>query len=129
MSSWLSSVLCIVLWKRYGASHLNFLLAIFNPNLIIQKKLKVLYHFGYFFQTGFLVGPIFPACSSAAENGIPTTFKVVPGAPGLVSMLALETRSSGFQPPVSIPASTTINQLHPVPSWPLVYSVFEYLFS
>ncbi len=63
MSSWLSSILCIVLWKRYGASHLNCLLAIFNSNLIIQKKLKVLYHFGYFFQTGFLVEPIFPACS------------------------------------------------------------------
>ena len=77
MSSWLSSILCIVLWKRYGASHLNCLLAIFDPNLIIQKKLKVLYRFGYFFQTGFLVEPIFPACGSAAENGSPTTFKVV----------------------------------------------------
>ena len=30
----------------------------------------------------------------------------------LVSMLALETRISVFQPPVSIPASTTPNQLH-----------------
>ncbi len=59
----MSSVLCIVLWKRYGASHLNCLLAIFDPNLIIQKKLKLLYHFGYLFQTGFLVEPIFPACS------------------------------------------------------------------
>ncbi|MFH1882531.1 MAG: hypothetical protein ABIL62_07465 [Planctomycetota bacterium] len=29
----------------------------------------------------------------------------------LVSMLALETRGSGFQPPVSIPASTPANEL------------------
>jgi hypothetical protein len=30
---------------------------------------------------------------------------------GLVSMLALETRSSGVQPPVSIPASTTPKEI------------------
>ncbi len=51
------------------------------------------------------------------------SFKVVPGAPGLVSMLVLETRSSpaggqgsffqvsGFELRVSIPASTPTNKL------------------
>ncbi len=38
----------------------------------------------------------------------------------LVSMLALETRGSGFQPPVSIPASTTTNEL---PSLQLRYQL------